>query len=83
MTTSKNITLPVVALIALAGSATAQSASIDVNGDGMYSFPEVLAAMPEMTEEAFVTLDVSGDGLLDTVEIEAGVQAGLLPATDG
>lgn len=83
MTTSKNITLPVLALMVVAGSATAQSASIDVNGDGMYSFPEVQAAMPEMTEDAFVTLDVSGDGLLDATEIEAGVQAGLLPASDG
>lgn len=83
MTTSKNITLPVLALIFVAGSAAAQSASIDVNGDGMYSFPEVQAAMPEMTEEAFVTLDVSGDGLLDATEIEAGVQAGLLSNPEG
>ena len=83
MTTSKNITLPVLALMVVAGSATAQSASIDVNGDGMYSFPELQAAIPEMTEEAFVTLDVTGDGLLDVTEIEAGIQAGLLPASDG
>lgn len=83
MTTSKNITLPTLALMVVAGSATAQSASIDVNGDGMYSFPEVQAAMPDMTEEIFVTLDVTGDGLLDATEIEAAVEAGLLPASDG
>ena len=63
--------------------AVAQMAEIDVNGDGMYSFPEVQAAMPEMTEDTFIVLDVSGDGLLDAEEIAAGVEAGLLPPADG
>ena len=83
MTTSKTIILPTLAVMFVAGTVIAQSASIDVNGDGMYSFPEVQAAMPEMTEDAFVTLDANGDGLLDATEIEAGVQAGLLPAVEG
>ena len=83
MTTSKNITLSVLALMVVAGATTAQAVNVDVNGDGMYSFPELQAAMPEMTEDAFVTLDVSGDGLLDGTEIEAGIQAGLLPVSDG
>ena len=83
MATSKNITLPALALVVLAGAATAQAADVDVNGDGMYSFPELQAAMPEMTEDMFVTLDVSGDGLLDAIEIQAGAQAGLLPSSDG
>jgi hypothetical protein len=83
MATSKNIILPTLALMIVAGTATAQAADVDVNGDGMYSFPELQAAMPEVTEEMFVTLDVTGDGLLDATEIEAGVQAGFLPSSDG
>ena len=63
----------------LATAATAQSVDIDINGDGMYSFPELQAVMPEMTEEDFTTLDVSGDGMLDTAEITAATEAGLLP----
>jgi len=51
-----------------------------VNGDGMYSFPEVQAVLPEMTEDQFTTLDSTGDGLLDTDEITVGVNAGLLPS---
>lgn len=57
----------------------AQSADIDLNGDGMYSYPELMAVMPELTEEDFAELDTSGDGLLDAEEIAAGVSAGILP----
>ena len=66
------------ALAVLATPLVAQSADIDINGDGMYSFPELMAVMPEMTEEDFETLDTSGDGLLDAEEIDAGVAAGVL-----
>ena len=71
---------PVVLVTALAAPAFAQDAAIDVNGDGMYSFPEVQAVLPEMTEDQFTTLDSTGDGLLDTDEITVGVNAGLLPS---
>jgi hypothetical protein len=71
-------TLPAFALMITAGAAGAQSASVDVNGDGMYSFPEVQAAMPEMTQDAYVTLDMNGDGLLDADEIAVAIDAGLL-----
>lgn len=71
---------PLAVLTAVAGVAQAQDAAIDINGDGMYSYPELQAVMPEMTEDDFVALDVSGDGLLDADEIAAAVEAGLLPA---
>jgi hypothetical protein len=71
-------TLPAFALMITAGAAGAQSASVDVNGDGMYSFPEVQAAMPEMTQDAYVALDMNGDGLLDADEIAVAIDAGLL-----
>ena len=49
----------------------------------MYSYPEVQAAMPTMSMDDFTLMDTNGDGLLDAVEIAAGVQAGMLPASDG
>ncbi len=82
MTTKTILTIPA-ALILMAAPAIAQDAAIDVNADGMYSFPELQAAMPEMTEEDFTTIDVTGDGLLDADEIAAATEAGILPAMDG
>ncbi|WP_375255635.1 hypothetical protein [Yoonia sp.] len=58
----------------------AQSADIDINGDGMYSYAEVRAYAPDLSQETFNVVDTSGDGLLDASEIAAGVSAGLLPA---
>ena len=66
--------------VTIATPLAAQDADIDLNGDGMYSYPELQAVMPEMTEDGFAALDVSDDGLLDADEIAAGVNAGLLPS---
>lgn len=71
---------PIAVLAALAVPGFAQDAEIDINGDGMYSYPELQAVMPEMTEDDFTVLDTSGDGLLDADEIAVATQAGLLPA---
>ncbi|ARU00999.1 hypothetical protein [Yoonia vestfoldensis] len=59
--------------------AFAQSTAIDINGDGQYSFPEIQAAAPDITQESFAALDRNGDGLLDSAEIAAGEAAGILP----
>ena len=80
MTRTLKLIAPIAVLIALVVPSFAQDAAIDINGDGMYSYPELQAVMPEMSEDDFATLDVSGDGLLDAEEIAAGTAAGLLPA---
>ncbi len=80
MTNKSKLTIPMATVILLAAPAMAQEAMIDVDGDGMYSFAEVQAVLPEFTEADFVLLDASGDGFLDADEIAAGVEAGLLPA---
>ena len=85
MTLKTSLLVPVALTAMLASPAFAQTADpvIDVNADGMYSFPELQTAMAEMTEETFSVLDTSGDGLLDADEIAVGVEAGVLPASDG
>ncbi|MEJ8560844.1 hypothetical protein QTO30_06135 [Yoonia sp. GPGPB17] len=80
MTGTLKLIAPIAVLTALAVPSFAQDAAIDINGDGMYSYPEVQAVMPEMTEEDFTVLDTSGDGLLDADEIAVATEAGLLPA---
>jgi len=80
MTRTLKLIAPIAVLSALAVPGFAQSADIDLNGDGMYSYPEVQAVMPEMSEDDFSVLDASGDGLLDADEIAAAVDAGILPA---
>lgn len=71
------------ALCALAGAASAQAAdpTIDINGDGFYSFPELSTVYLDITADDFVALDTTGDGLLDMAEVVAAQQAGLLPQT--
>lgn len=80
MTRTLKLIAPIAMLAALAAPALAQDAAIDINGDGMYSYPELQAVMPTMTEDDFTVMDVSGDGLLDADEIEAATEAGLLPS---
>lgn len=75
----------IAALIAIAGGAAAQSVdpAVDANQDGLLSFPEVITAYPEMTEDAFLALDLSGDGVLDAAEVAAAIEAGALMAAEG
>jgi len=80
MTRTQKLIAPIAVLAALAVPGFAQDAGIDINGDGMYSYPELQAVMPEMTEDDFTVLDTSGDGLLDADEIAVATEAGLLPA---
>ena len=80
MTHTTKLLTPLALIAAMAAPAFAQDAAIDINGDGMYSFPELQAVVPDMTEEDFTTADTSGDGLLDAEEIAAATEAGLLPS---
>ena len=79
MTYKTLIALP---FLAISLPAMAQDAGIDTNEDGNYSYPELVVAYPEMTEDSFMVLDVNSDGLLDADEIVAATEAGMLPATD-
>ena len=55
----------------------------DTNADGLLSLEEMQAALPDMTEELFILIDRTEDGLIDEVELAEAQDAALLPLTDG
>lgn len=76
----------IAAVAALLGSpalALAIDAETDTNADGFLSFEELQVAVPELTEELFIVMDVTEDGLIDTDELAAAEEAAILPITDG
>lgn len=52
----------------------------DTDGDGFYSLEELQAAYPDLTAEAYETLDTNADGNVDAAEVAAGLEAGVLMA---
>ncbi len=70
-------------LVAISLPAIAQDLTIDTDGDGNYSYTELLAVMPDLSTDAFTVMDENSDGLLDSDEIAMAIDAGLLPAQDG
>ena len=72
-----------VGLLAAPAFAYELDASIDTDGDGLYSFPELQAAYPEVTEDTFTAIDVNGDGAADMDEMAAAEASALIPASEG
>ncbi|MEL6551401.1 MAG: hypothetical protein AAFQ54_14260 [Pseudomonadota bacterium] len=58
-------------------------AETDLNADGLLSLEEMQTAMPELTEEMFILIDITEDGLVDADELAQAEEAALLPVTDG
>jgi len=77
------LTLPVLTVLALPALAQEADPMIDADGDGFYSFPELGAVFPDLTDEEFTAMDTTGDGLLDMSEVTAAQDAGLMPMQDG
>jgi hypothetical protein len=63
-----------------AGHAMGQGLVLDADGDGLVSYGEAQAALPDLTEAEFAALDANGDGMLNAEEIAAAEEAGLIPA---
>ncbi|MEM6483053.1 MAG: EF-hand domain-containing protein [Pseudomonadota bacterium] len=53
--------------------------AMDEDGDGMVSPAEFEAALPEAPSGTFEQLDVDGDGALNSAEVAAGRDAGIIP----
>ena len=63
--------------------AAADMSQLDLDGDGLVSFEEMIASVPTVSEETFTTIDANADGTLDAEEYAAAEEAGVLPPTDG
>ncbi|PRY93579.1 EF hand domain-containing protein [Hasllibacter halocynthiae] len=74
----RNTMIITAALAALGTAALAQD--MDADGDGLVTWDELSAAMPDVTEETFTLADTNVDGSLDADEYQAAVDAGLIPA---
>lgn len=85
MTNFTKLAVIAAGVLSIAGSAGANTivAEADVNEDGMYSWEEMASVYADLTEDTFIVIDTSNDGLVDEAEMTAAVEAGLLPVTDG
>lgn len=70
-------------MIAFSVNAATDLTKIDTDGDGMYSFAEMLVAYPDLGETTFNAVDVNGDGMLNEAELTAAIEAGVLPDMAG
>lgn len=66
--------------VVAAGYAMGQSSSLDTDGDGLVTYTELLAALPDLTETDFAAMDTDGSGSLDSSELTAAEEAGMIPA---
>ncbi|NDR54947.1 hypothetical protein [Aliiruegeria sabulilitoris] len=68
----------VVALLALALPAMAQTMVDDADGDGVYSLAEMQAAYPDLSKELFAELDGDADGMISAEELAAAKEDGMI-----
>lgn len=68
--------------ITLATAANAVTlADLDADGDGMVTFEELSAVLPDVSEEVFSTADLNADGMIDEEELTGAQDVGILPAS--
>ena len=73
--------LAAAALLSLTSVAAIAATEIkDADGNGTYSFDELKAAVPDLTEEVFKAADTNADGQLSADELKAAQDAGKIPA---
>ena len=72
------LTLGVVSALA-AAQANAQTVVTDADGNGVFSYEEMVAAFPDLTAEAFGEADANSDGQVDADELQAAQEAEIIP----
>lgn len=63
----------------LVSQATAQTVVTDLDGNGVYSMEELVAAHPDLTEAQLSAADSNSDGSVDAAELAAAIAAGHIP----
>lgn len=69
----------IAALAFMTGMATAQMGTTDI----AWTLDDFLAAFPDATPELFDEVDMNDDGVIDSFEYEAAVEAGLIDPVEG
>ena len=71
----------ILAPFALATVAVAQTALpevADTDGNGTWSLVELQAVWTDLTEDGFTAIDTNADGAVDTAELQAAVDGGVI-----
>lgn len=69
----KKIALTIGMTSLLAAPLFAQAAIEDTDGSGAYSFTEVAAAYPDVTEETFLAIDTDASGEVSDMELSVAL----------
>ncbi|MGY6703238.1 hypothetical protein [Roseinatronobacter sp.] len=69
----------IAALAFMTGMATAQMGTTDI----AWTLDDFMMAFPDATPELFDEVDMNDDGVIDSFEYEAAVEAGLIDPVDG
>jgi hypothetical protein len=75
----------ILAPVAFASAALAQATLpevADTDGNGTWSLAELQAVWTDLTEEGFASIDANADGSVDTAELQAALDAGVVVAPD-
>lgn len=62
----------------LATPLLAETPLVDADGNGTYSYTEISAAHPDVSEDAFAEMDANGDGEIDQEELAMAKDAGTI-----
>ncbi len=73
------LALGVVSVFA-AAQASAETMVADTDGNGSFSYEELLVSFPDLTQDAFAAADSDASGELSTEELKAAQEAGTIPA---
>ncbi|WP_439559799.1 hypothetical protein [Roseinatronobacter sp.] len=69
----------IAALAFMTGMATAQMGTTDI----AWTLDDFMMAFPDATPELFDEVDMNDDGVIDSFEYEAAVEAGLIDPVEG
>ena len=75
----------ILAPVAFASAAFAQAALpevADTDGNGTWSLVELQAVWTDMTEDGFTAIDANADGAVDTTELQAALDNGVITAPE-
>ena len=77
----KTVFLMIGTLTAVTAANAVTLSDLDADGDGMVTFEELTAVLPEISEEVFSTADLNADGMIDEEELTGAQDVGILPAS--